>query len=630
MNFMQQKLTLAGMTGAVTTSSASSSSSGSMGHFMAKKKANSLITKKQGGKPLKPLKKMDSSSLLEAIAAGPPAMRTPHYGGFALHQSRIKDTRALKPLEEREQPLTDEGHESRKQDKEAQVEFPQNIQQQESSDLGRKNSSTIQDDDISQFGGSAFDSSVDFDSQQLLSREIHWLQQALVSKTHTNASKLVGGAQFRMASHSSASCESCGAAGIVVKKLKESLRQCRNALKRAEAKLQEFKDMEAYRNANIAKGMIDNMMYHKDTKSTGKKMDEDAVVDATKQTYAEDKLKNEVSDLRQRLANKSRECKMAREDSELEKKHRRDMEKRVVEGREKLDAQAEAMSEAKRLTREYREKATQLDDELRILREKTRKARDREDLERKVELESMEKKCEERISVHIQARQDAEDALLVERDARKEENRQRDARDASIARKIQVNDDELREKISVLQMELQKVSTASKVRGDVEVEWTKKTRLLMEQLEYAEGVAERLSAARKSDEELSARAIEKALTNALQLCVVAPVVNIHVHDKKLNIKGAISEESVRQAVAKDILQPYTFLFAQNLKRTQEPSGLGSGTSNSEGRNNVQTQPLYGPDGTTKLDVWTEKMLGKVQKAIQSHLTSAWGVKNTDK
>ena len=175
MNFMQQKLTLAGMTGAVTTSSASSSSSGSMGHFMAKKKANSLITKKQGGKPLKPLKKMDSSSLLEAIAAGPPAMRTPHYGGFALHQSSIKDTRALKPLEEREQPLTDEGHESRKQDKEAQVEFPQNIQQQESSDLGRKNSSTIQDDDISQFGGSAFDSSVDFDSQQLLSREIHWL-----------------------------------------------------------------------------------------------------------------------------------------------------------------------------------------------------------------------------------------------------------------------------------------------------------------------------------------------------------------------------------------------------------------------------------------------------------------------
>eukprot|EP00598_Pedospumella_elongata_P003758 CAMPEP_0184974990 /NCGR_PEP_ID=MMETSP1098-20130426/6334_1 /TAXON_ID=89044 /ORGANISM="Spumella elongata, Strain CCAP 955/1" /LENGTH=590 /DNA_ID=CAMNT_0027497665 /DNA_START=60 /DNA_END=1835 /DNA_ORIENTATION=- len=98
------------------------------------------------------------------------------------------------------------------------------------------------------------------------------------------------------------------------------------------------------------------------------------------------------------------------------------------------------------------------------------------------------------------------------------------------------------------------------------------------------------------DAENTKKALEKAITASVRLCVVAPTVNVHVSDKKLKFKAGLSQDSLKSFLSNEVLEKYSFLFKQ------------------KGENSA-------PDGSG-LEQWLQTLLGQMQTSIEQHVNSA--------
>ena len=116
------------------------------------------------------------------------------------------------------------------------------------------------------------------------------------------------------------------------------------------------------------------------------------------------------------------------------------------------------------------------------------------------------------------------------------------------------------------------------------------------------------------------KAIEKAVSASVRLCVVAPTVNVHVAEKKLKFKAGyvlfilsfnilryyisfkisypnrLSEAALKDFLKSEVLDKYSFLYKQKSENTA-------------------------PNGSN-LESWLQKMLAQMQTSIQNHVNSA--------
>jgi len=98
------------------------------------------------------------------------------------------------------------------------------------------------------------------------------------------------------------------------------------------------------------------------------------------------------------------------------------------------------------------------------------------------------------------------------------------------------------------------------------------------------------------ESENTKKALEKAITSSVRLCVVAPTVNVHVADRKLKFKAGLSQTMLKQFLSHEVLDRYSFLFKQK-------------TENSS------------PDGDS-LESWLQSLLAQMQASIEQHVQSA--------
>ena len=93
------------------------------------------------------------------------------------------------------------------------------------------------------------------------------------------------------------------------------------------------------------------------------------------------------------------------------------------------------------------------------------------------------------------------------------------------------------------------------------------------------------------------KALDKAITASVRLCVVAPTVNVHVADnRKMKFKSKLSSEDLSKFLGDEVLAKYSFLFRQATD-TSAPNG-------------------------SNLEEWLQQMLAQMQTSIESHVNSA--------
>lgn len=93
------------------------------------------------------------------------------------------------------------------------------------------------------------------------------------------------------------------------------------------------------------------------------------------------------------------------------------------------------------------------------------------------------------------------------------------------------------------------------------------------------------------------KALEKAVTTSVRLCVVAPTVNVNVSDAKNKFKSRLSEKALSAFLHAEVFDKYSFLFKQEAENAS-PNGEGS------------------------MEVWLQRMLAQMQTTIESHVNSA--------
>lgn len=99
------------------------------------------------------------------------------------------------------------------------------------------------------------------------------------------------------------------------------------------------------------------------------------------------------------------------------------------------------------------------------------------------------------------------------------------------------------------------------------------------------------------ESEVTAKALEKAISSSVRLCVVAPTVNVHIADKKLRMQSKTSERELKTFLEDQVLTKYVHLY------NQENEDMA-------------------PDGKTPLRKWVSKMLGEMQSSIEAHINNA--------
>lgn len=118
------------------------------------------------------------------------------------------------------------------------------------------------------------------------------------------------------------------------------------------------------------------------------------------------------------------------------------------------------------------------------------------------------------------------------------------------------------------------------------------------ELKDKEDTAVSLTKRIQTESEHSRRELERAITSSVRLCVVAPTVNVHLGDRKLRFnKSGVTEQTLRAFIHDEVLSQYSCLFKQ---REENKS----------------------PDGETSIQVWVQKMLDKMQHAIEQHVNAA--------
>jgi hypothetical protein len=97
--------------------------------------------------------------------------------------------------------------------------------------------------------------------------------------------------------------------------------------------------------------------------------------------------------------------------------------------------------------------------------------------------------------------------------------------------------------------------------------------------------------------DITAKALDKAISSSVRLCVVAPTVNVHIADKKMKFQSKTSEVELRTFLEDEVLSKFVFLY------NQEHDDIA-------------------PDGKTPLRQWVTRMLSEMQGSIESHINNA--------
>lgn len=92
------------------------------------------------------------------------------------------------------------------------------------------------------------------------------------------------------------------------------------------------------------------------------------------------------------------------------------------------------------------------------------------------------------------------------------------------------------------------------------------------------------------------KALEKAITSSVRLCVVAPTVNVHVSDSKHKFKARLGEAALKQFLDKEVFDKYSFLYKQAADNAAPNGG--------------------------NLESWLQQMLAAMQISIENHVNSA--------
>jgi len=71
-----------------------------------------------------------------------------------------------------------------------------------------------------------------------------------------------------------------------------------------------------------------------------------------------------------------------------------------------------------------------------------------------------------------------------------------------------------------------------------------------------------LCAKMMKEADITAKALDKAISSSVRLCVVAPTVNVHISDKKMKFQSKTSEIELRQFLEEKVLSKFVFLYNQ--------------------------------------------------------------------
>jgi chromosome segregation ATPase len=92
------------------------------------------------------------------------------------------------------------------------------------------------------------------------------------------------------------------------------------------------------------------------------------------------------------------------------------------------------------------------------------------------------------------------------------------------------------------------------------------------------------------------KALEKAITGSVRLCVVAPTVNVHVNDTRHKFKSKVSQTGLKSFLEAEVFEKYCFLYKQASDNAAPTGG--------------------------NIEAWLQQMLAQMQLSIENHVNSA--------
>jgi hypothetical protein len=95
------------------------------------------------------------------------------------------------------------------------------------------------------------------------------------------------------------------------------------------------------------------------------------------------------------------------------------------------------------------------------------------------------------------------------------------------------------------------------------------------------------------------KALEKAISASVRLCVVAPTVNVNVGEQRSKLRSKLNENALRDFLDKEVFCKYAFLFKQDSENAS-PNGSEQGS----------------------METWLKRMLAQMQSTIEAHVNSA--------
>jgi len=472
------------------------------------------------------------------------------------------------------------------------------------------------DDDVSAFGDdggmmSARGSLAGLDSPSVYNtvgvhEEIARLQRALVAtgghSGPTNGGKLVSGSQFRAPLGLKPRCDVCQELDSKVKKGREALRSTKLLLSRAEERIKE---------------LLVSKEEHERFQSR--------LVHGTDPNQFED----QIARLTRKLEEKSMECSVQAKKLRSETDSRRDTERRLGEVSDQLvlvTSQVSSLEDEVTRLRAALNAAEQLASERkaaldaqRVRYEAALRDARAEGLASKAQGER-EKQLLEELKDARRSIADLEETLARQGKQSETEldalRKRADAADAEVVKsrhEASVHDsranrlDGQRAELALALDDLQRSSTAAIEQANNDAtkalaDWTSRESTLQGDKATLSTRLRDLLDRMQRDSENTTKALEKAISQSVRLCVVAPTVNVMIQDKKVSVKSSLAEAEMKAAITKHVIQPFSAIFHQD-------------------------HDEEGPDGGD-LGKYIQNMLAKMQGSIEAHVHSS--LKNAPK
>lgn len=450
---------------------------------------------------------------------------------------------------------------------------------------------------------------------EALRQEISELQQALIDKFR-GSNKMVSGAQFRNSLAPGAhKCDACEGKDNSLKKAKETIRSLRFQLQQTEEKLFS-KNGGAGSGQQLPRGMTEDV-------AQLRAKNEELAARVSGLEFSNSELKQRVEVEKMLQQQNRRDSFRAEVDSE------NDAARRRLE-HEETEKQCRALRDA---AVENDKMMLQLKDQLNL---KCAYAKDLEDKlsmakaaspQKRLQMNDMEARMNEAAASAKSLRKE----LDVSRAQQKDQKMENEMSELELQRLSQLQKDQLQEldeaKATIIQLQetikesdviisttreeaLNAQDTIRKLEGEIQdlKGQLANAEVRMDDLQ-SDLVAVRSDADEANskmntmvrrmtaDSENSAKAIQKAISSSVRLCVVAPTVNVHVADKKMKFRTNIPKDELEKFLQEQVLSKYTFLFEQ-------------------------TKENGAPDGVTDLQPWIKKVLAEMQESVENHISSA--------